>query len=182
MAAPRYVPSPKNQRNYYESSKRKITDQWRLERPAEQKSASSKNSRFGYQGPDQGYALKIVQYFHERVYLTSDERWTDAAQTAVVVGLKRASLFGRAPTRFDLEAAFCLWGFFDPTPDVELVELRIDNLTNIGTSHNYLQRRVVADCIPVDGLKQGLEKILESYTNDWHSLIDVSILGKPEVP
>jgi hypothetical protein len=180
MAAPRYVPSPKNQRKYYESSKRKLTDRWRSGRPAEQKSASSKNSRFGYQGPDQGYALKIVQYFRENIYLTSDERWSDAAETAVVVGLKRASLFGRAPTRFDLEAGFCLWGFFDSTPAAELVELRIDILANIGTSHNYFQRRLVADCIPADGLKQGLEEILESYTNDWRSLIDVLILGKSE--
>ena len=98
MAAPKYVPTPPIQTKHYQSSLRKGSSRWISERPAEQKHTSRQNLGFGNQGPDQGYALKIVQFFRDRVYLASSEEWNDAAKAAVIVGLKRASLFGRAPS------------------------------------------------------------------------------------
>ncbi len=178
MAAPQYVPTPPLQRKFYNSVRRKQSDRWISGRPAEQTSALPRNARFGNQGPDQGYALKIVRHFRDKVYLTSSEEWKDAAEVAVIVGLKRASLFGRAPSRYDLEAGFCIWGFFDPEPDSELVKLRRDKLKNIGAVHNYLLQRSIADSIPPDVLKEDLEIIRENYEGGWQSMIDASILQR----
>tara|TARA_B100000131_G_scaffold322523_1_gene376754 strand:+ start:1914 stop:2462 length:549 start_codon:yes stop_codon:yes gene_type:complete len=180
MAAPKHVPTPPIQNKHYQSSLRKRSNSWISGRPAEQKSISRRNQGFGNQGPDQGYALKIVQYFRDRVYLSGDEEWHDVAEAAVLVGLKRASLFGRAPSRYDLEAAFCLWGYFDPEPDSDLVDFRVKTLKNLSATHNYLLRRVIADSIPVDKLKQELREIQESYQNNWRTLIDASTIQRIE--
>ena len=99
----------------------------------------------------------------------------------MIVGLKRASLFGRAPSRYDVEAAFCLWGYFDPEPASDLVEFRITTLKNLGASHDYLLQRSIADCIPTEKLKQELKKIQEDYQNDWRSIIDTTILQRNEI-
>tara|TARA_B100000953_G_C17782920_1_gene346209 strand:- start:6 stop:554 length:549 start_codon:yes stop_codon:yes gene_type:complete len=181
MAAPRHVPTPALQKKFYKSTRRKQSDRWVTGRPGEQKSVLQRNSGFGNQGPDQGYALKIVQYFRDKVYLTSSEEWSDAAEAAVIVGLKRASLFGRAPSRYDLEAAFCIWGFFDPEPDSDLVELRFEKLRNVGATHNYLLRRAIADSVPPEALREELEKIQENYDGGWQSMIDISIFQKAEI-
>ncbi len=180
MAAPRYVPTPPTQNKYYQSSRRRESSRWISGRPAEQKVASRQNSGFGNQGPDQGYALKVVQYFRDKVYLSITEEWSDAAEVAVIIGLKRASLFGRAPSRYDLEAAFCIWGYFDPAPDSGLVELRTKILRNLGATHNYLLRRTIADSVASHILKEGLEKIQQKYQDDWRTMIDTSILQKAE--
>ena len=180
MAAPKYVPTPPIQNKHYQSSLRRESDRWVSQRPAEQKFTSRKNLGFGNQGPDQGYALKVVQYFQDRVYLSASEEWSDAAEAAVIIGLKRASLLGRAPSRYDLEAAFCLWGYFDPEPEYDLVELRMRILNNLGASHNYLLRRAIADCVPADKLKQKLEQILENYQQDWRSMVDMSVVQRIE--
>ncbi len=181
MAAPQYVPAPPIQRKFYNSVRRKQSDRWISGRPAEQTSALPRNSRFGNQGPDQGYALKIVQYFRDEVYLTSSEEWKDAAGVAVIVGLKRASLLGRAPSRYDLEAGFCIWGYFDSTPDPKLVELRLDKLKNIGATHNYLLQRSIADSVPSNVLKEDLERIQQNYVENWQSMIDISMLQRTEI-
>jgi len=180
MAAPKHVPTPPIQSKHYQSSLRKGSSRWISERPAEQKHASRQNLGFGNQGPDQGYALKIVQFFRDRVYLASSEEWNDAAKAAVIVGLKRASLFGRAPSRYDIEAAFCLWGYFDPEPASDLVEFRITILKNLSASHDYLLQRSIADSIPTEKLKQELKRIQEDYQNDWRSIIDTTILQRNE--
>ena len=143
-------------------------------------SASRQNLGFGNQGPDQGYALKIVQFFQDRVYLASNEEWNDAAKAAVIVGLKRASLFGRAPSRYDIEAGFAYGGIFDPEPASDLVKFRIKILKNLSASHDYLMQRSIADSIPAEKLKQGLKKIQEDYQNDWRSIIDTAVLQRNE--
>ena len=182
MAAPRYVPTPSLKKKYYESPRRKQSDRWMSSRPAEQNKASPRNTGFGNQGPDQGYALKIVQHFRSKVYLADSEEWDDAAEVAVIIGLKRASLFGRAPSRYDLEAAFCIWGFFDPTPDSDLLALRLEKLKHLGAAHNYLLRRAIADSVPSDALRREVEKIQEAYGEGWESMIDTAILNRADNP
>ena len=78
----------------------------------------------GHPGPDQGYALRLVKQFKDKVFLVSGEHWEDASEVAVLTALKRASLFGRAPCTFDIEVGLCIWGYFDPNPEDELVDLR----------------------------------------------------------
>ena len=98
----------------------------------------------------------------------------------MIVGLKRASLFGRAPSRYDIEAGFCLWGYFDPEPASDLVKFRIKILKNLSASHDYLMQRSIADSIPAEKLKQELKKIQEDYQNDWRSIIDTAVLQRNE--
>ena len=50
----------------------------------------------GNQGPDQGYAIKLAKAFAGDLILVSGEHAADALDGAVAVGLRRASMFGRA--------------------------------------------------------------------------------------
>jgi hypothetical protein len=65
---------------------------------------------YGYQGPDQGYALKLAHLFKGKVVLAPGERWEDASYGVLAVASRRASLSGRAPVKDDLEIAFLVWG------------------------------------------------------------------------
>ena len=71
---------------------------------------------FGYPGPDQGYVLRLVRLFEERLHLTAGAQPADVVAGVVAVALKRASLCGRAPVTEDLRVAFDLFGFLTPEP------------------------------------------------------------------
>jgi len=171
MAAPRYVPNPVQQKKHYQSAK-KTKHEPGLFRPAEISVNQSERAGTGNPGPDQGYALRLVKAFKDHVSLFSKEKWEDASEVAVITALKRASLFGRAPCHYDLEVGFRVWGYLDPDPDQDLLELRISYFPHIGSEHNYLKRRKVADALEPSALRQPLEIISRSYESDWRTLIN----------
>ena len=132
----------------------------------------------GHPGPDQGYALRLVKQFKDKVFLASGEHWEDAAEVAVLTALKRASLFGRAPCTYDIEVGLCIWGYLDTNPEDGLVDLRKDNFGHIGSAHNYLMRRNVSDAISATGLKRSPELIRMDYEQNWRVMIDPSKLDE----
>src|SRR5436190_19114405 len=89
---------------------------WVATRPADLPSAQPRGRRLGSPGPDQGYALLLVQRFHGKLALASGEDEHDAIAGAVAVAMRRASIFGRAPILADLELALGLFGFLDDAP------------------------------------------------------------------
>ena len=81
-------------------------------------------------------------------------------------------MFSRAPVVHDLRIAFTIWGFFDPDPPSELLELRRDlfeGLRHVG--HHYAETRIVADMPPADVLRLTPAEIEERYPADWRALL-----------
>ena len=176
MAAPRYVPSPAQQKKYYEST-RKVKHSSALNALLKY-SNTNMNNRNKSPGPDQGYALRLVKDFKGKIFLFEGEHWEDASEVAVLTALKRASLFGRAPCNHDLEAGFCIWGYLDSSPQEELLEIRKEKFGHIGSAHNYLMRRYVSDAVSAAGLKRPLVLIQDDYESNWGTLVDPSKLDE----
>jgi len=75
VAAPDYVPvSPVDRPRSYESPDH-VPLAWTSDRPGDLVGRQPRSPRFGYQGPDQGYALKIAKTFADKVHLRPGERF-----------------------------------------------------------------------------------------------------------
>ncbi len=176
VAAPNYIPIPDAGPKYYESPPRR-GESWRAERPGDIPDGLPSGNGLGNQGPDQGYALKLVKSFEDKVTLRAGERWEDAAAGCVLVALKRASLFGRAPVVHDLDIAFRIFGYLDdPAPD-QLVELRAEAFDRVDNPHHYLEARRITDSVADDVLRKTPAQVEAAYERDWESLIDVVSLS-----
>ena len=116
---------------------------WRQTRPAEQLSPDIPTGhRFGSPGPDQGYALTLAERFVDRLELAEGEHAEDAVAGCLGVGLRRASIFGRAPVIHDLDLAFTTFGYLGGAP-ADLVAYRVPLLR--GAGHSYWVQRDVVD-------------------------------------
>ena len=127
---------------------------------------------FGYQGPDQGYGLVLAERMRDRLQLQPGENADDAITGCLGVALRRASLFGRAPTIHDFTVAFTVWGFLDPAPPAELVTLRrqrFEGVRHVG--HHYREAREIADSLPVETLRLNHQAVLAEYPAGWRALI-----------
>ena len=82
MAAPKYVPPPVQQTKYYQSTA-KIRHSSGVERPAEIYIHNANEAGTGHPGPDQGYALRLVKDFKDKIFLFPGEHWQDASEVAV---------------------------------------------------------------------------------------------------
>ena len=100
----------------------------RADRPAEIAAASRTGARLGFQGPDQGYALRLAALVRPEVVVQPGESLDDAIAGCTAIALRRASLYGRAPVMADVRLALTIWGFFDPDPPGDLVGLRTAGL------------------------------------------------------
>jgi hypothetical protein len=176
MAAPRYVPPPVQQAKYYQSTTKKKHSSG-VDRPAEVYKRNGDEAGTGNPGPDQGYALRLVKEFKDKVFLFQGEHWQDASEVAVITALKRASIFGRAPCIHDIEAGLWIWGYLDSNPEDQLIEIRKGNFGHIGSGHNYLKRRYVSDAVSSLGLKRSIDQIRTDYEKDWRTMIDSSKLN-----
>ena len=115
---------------------------WLADRPADIAGRQPAGPRLGYQGPDQGYALTLAARLRPELHVQSGEHVDDALAGCTAVALRRASMFGRAPVIHDLRIACTIWGFLDPSPPAELVDLRrplFDGVAN--TLHHYDELR-----------------------------------------
>lgn len=136
----------------------------------------------GNQGPDQGYAYKLVTQFENQVHLAEGEHWEDAAEGCVLVGLKRASIFGRAPVKYDLEIAFRLWGFLDPEAHDDLVDLRREAFAGVHNPHHYLEARRLTDAVSEEALRKSPELVERQYERAWQVQIDIESLRAHNAP
>ncbi len=150
---------------------------WTTHRPGELRPAPQlrRQAGLGVPGPDQGYALTLAARFKDRLVLEPGERADDVLAGAVAIGLRRASIFGRAPVSADLELALGLFkyrvGDEGTWPSSELVALRRERFT--GAAHDYWRRRSLVDAIPEATLRLSPEKLakrLESEPGCWREL------------
>lgn len=176
MAAPEYVPvKPIDDVRTYESPPRR-PDPWLAGRPGDFVGHNPRGVLFGDPGPDQGYALGLAKRLVDKVRLQAGERLDDAVAGCVAVGLRRASLFGRAPIIHDLTAAYTLWGFFNASPAVELLAVRKAAFDQAAIPLHYVERRRIVAAVREDALRRTPAKIASDHAADWRSLIDVDVL------
>jgi hypothetical protein len=172
VSAPKYVPIPPDDRPRTYESPDHVPASWMAVRPAEVAGRQPSAPLFGYQGPDQGYGLVLAERMRDRLQLQPGENADDAITGCLGVALRRASLFGRAPTIHDFTVAFTVWGFLDPSPPGELVELRRQRFEGVRqVGHHYREAREIADGLPVETLRMRHQAVVADYPARWRELI-----------
>lgn len=172
MGAPEFVPTkpakPGEDVRVYGSPPRR-PESWRPDRPADfaDEARQPTGERLGNQGPDQGYALKLASLLEPDLHLAEGEHARDVLRGIVAVGLKRASVIGRAPVLDDLRVGATLFGFLDPSPDAELVDLRRKLFEEVSHFHHYAELRQIADLVPAEVLRQTRAQVSDRYATDW---------------
>jgi len=150
MAQPDYVPIVLADRAR-PSSRLSTPVRWEQDRPAELLTLRPPvGARFGSTGPDLGYGLKLAKRVAVSAVLAQGERLDDAVSGCFVCGARRASSYHRAPVVYDMQWAFCLWGFLPGAPD-DLVEYRRPVFA--GVSHDYDRQRALSDMVSAEALR-----------------------------
>jgi hypothetical protein len=80
-------------------------------------------------------------------------------------------MFRRAPVIHDLEIAFTVWGFLDPSPPAELVALRRELFEAVSHSIHYRHARVIAHQVPEPTLRMSPADVRAAYPARWSELI-----------
>jgi hypothetical protein len=170
MAAPKFAPAGSQATTYY-SSPDVVPDTWTPDRPGIVEGLQPTGPRLGAQGPDQGFALTIAHRLTGELHLQPGERADDAIRGCVAIGLRRASLFSRAPVVHDIRLAFTIWGYFDPSPPAELVARRASLFEGVGkVNHHYAECRAIADLVPESTLRLTPQQAAAAYPAQWSQL------------
>lgn len=176
MAAPEFVPTKPDQHPRVYTSPPRLEDEWMADRPGELRTGQPDPDagRMGAPGPDQGYVLKLLPVLRDEVVLVGRERLADVEAGGVVVALKRASLFRRAPVIHDLRIAYTVWGLLDADAAPELVAERTRRFEGVHLSaHHYPEIRAVADAVPAATLLLTPAEVATRHATDWASLLDL---------
>lgn len=168
MSAPKFVPvSPVGAFRAGETLP--AAAQWRADRPGDLGAAQPKGAKLGSPGPDQGYAIKLVNMFHGKLNLAEGEHEHDVMAGILGVALKRASLYGRAPVIHDVTRALDVFGFRSSTSSPDLVAFRTSLFEAAG--HHYELQRSIADVVPESTLTAGAFVFENAHQRDWRSLL-----------
>ncbi len=172
MAAPKFAPvSCVDDSRVYESPD-VVPGSWKPNRPGDLVGFQPEGARLGYQGPDQGFALKIANGFRPRLKLQPGEHADDAVQGCLGIALRRASMFSRAPVVYDLTIAFTIWGFLDSDPPAESKVLRARLFEGVSnTLHHYDEARELVDMVPEATLRMTPEQVAAAYPERWKELV-----------
>jgi hypothetical protein len=172
MAAPKFAPvSPVDDSRSYESPAH-VPSSWMPDRPAEIVGFQPVGSRLGFQGPDQGFAIKIANGFRDRLHLATGEHADDVIQGCLLIALRRASMFSRAPVVHDLTIAFTAWGFLSANAPADLVALRTPRF--VGLSHvalHYTEARELVDAFPEATLRMSPQQVTAAFPGRWRELL-----------
>lgn len=173
MSTPQYVPSSPNQSVRSYVSPDAIPGSWSVSRRAEVGADQPRGGSMGHQGPDQGYALRLSRRFDDRVRLSGGEDRHDVHRGVVQIALKRASLFGRAPTIHDLEIGYRVWGFLDDSVAEELVSIRRALFEGVAERHHYAATRRLVAAVPDATLRLDPAEVAARHQADWADLLSV---------
>lgn len=172
MAVPKFAPVPPidDARSY--ESPRVVPPMWKPDRPAEIDGFQPSGPRLGFQGPDQGFALKIANALRPKLHVGEGLSADDAIKGCLGIALRRASLFSRAPVVHDLTIAFTAWGFLDANPPAELVALRRERFAGLAHgAHSYEQARGLVDATPESTLRSTPAQVASRYPAAWRELV-----------
>lgn len=104
----------------------------------------------GTPGPDAGFALRLARRFAPDLKLAEGESAHDVLLGCALIAARRAALFGRAPSIYDLQLALALWGFLVDAP-LDLQSAR--RLAFSSVSHDYVAQRALVDGVPEESLR-----------------------------
>ena len=171
MAAPSYVP------NTLADQPRRGLDvpaayRWVSARPGELGPEQPTGPGMGRPGPDQGYALKLVRHYEDKLVLAANEHREDAIVGCLGVATARSSLFGRAPVVHDFDIAFRIWGFLGDAPE-ELIAFRRPLFESV--AHHYEGQRVIVDQVPEATLRASHGDIARRFPAEWRALLGRSV-------
>ena len=128
-----------------------VPGSWTTTRPAELRSPTALRGRgVGTPGPDAGFALRLASRSAHDLKLTEGESEHDILVGCALVAARRAALFGRAPSTYDVQLALALWGFLVDVPQ-ELALARRQAFA--GVSHDYAAQRALVDSVPEELLR-----------------------------
>ncbi len=128
-----------------------VPGSWTTSRPAELTVPEHPRGRsMGTPGPDSGFALRLANRFEHELKLDPGETEQDVTLGVALIAAKRAAMFGRAPSVYDVRFALNLWGFLDDAP-VELKASRRVAFSSI--SHDYVAQRTLVDSVDEDVLR-----------------------------
>lgn len=128
-----------------------VPGSWTTSRPAELTVPEHPRGRsMGTPGPDSGFALRLANRFEHELKLDQGETEHDVALGVALVAAKRAALFGRAPSVYDVRFALNLWGFLEEAP-AGLKAARRAAFSSI--SHDYVAQRNLVDSVDEDVLR-----------------------------
>ncbi len=120
-------------------------------RPAEMRTPDAPHGKgFGKPGPDQGYALRLAHLISERIVLADGEDHHDVEVGAALIAARRAAMWGRAPSVYDLEVALGIFGYLAPAP-ADLVVYRTGLFQAV--SHAWMAQRALVDSVPEAALR-----------------------------
>jgi hypothetical protein len=169
VAAPQYVPNTLAQQ-----PRRGLplppADSWLAARPAELRAVQPVGPQLGRPGPDQGYALRLVRQFEDKLVVPGPEHAADAIAGCVGVAMARSALFGRAPVVHDLDIAFRVWGYLGQAPD-ELVAFRRPLFES--AAHHYNDVRAIVDQVPEATLRLAHGEVARRFPAEWKALLGV---------
>jgi hypothetical protein len=145
-----------------------VPRQWSADRPADHKSPGQPSGRrLGSPGPDQGYALRLARRVAPTLTLEPHEHLEDVVVGVALVAARRAALFGRAPSIYDVRAVVTLFGLEGDAP-APLREERARAFA--GVSHGYAHQRSLVDSVPEDTLRLTPDELETRMPADWTSL------------
>jgi hypothetical protein len=128
-----------------------VPEGWTTSRPAELRTPTALRGRsVGTPGPDAGFALRLARRFDHDLRLTEGEDEHDIVVGIALIAARRAALFGRAPSIYDVQLALALWGFLVDAPR-DLVDSRRRAFASV--SHDYVIQRALVDGIPEESLR-----------------------------
>jgi hypothetical protein len=130
-----------------------VPGSWTTSRPAEAAGPAVRRGRtLGTPGPDSGFALRLANRFEEDLKLAEGESAHDVLTGVALVAAKRAALFGRAPSVYDVRFALDLWGWLqEDVPADRRAERRA---LFSGVSHDYVAQRAVVDSVAEETLRR----------------------------
>lgn len=171
MAAPRYAPEYTVGQTPAYASPQYVPGAWSPGRKGEIDGRQPAGPRLGYQGPDQGFVLKIAAALRSEVRVQSGESVDDAIRGSINIALKRASLYGRAPVVHDLRLALTIWGWLDANPPADLLAARRELFEGVShvTAH-YGEGRRIADLVPESTLRMTPEAAKNAMPGSWRAL------------
>ena len=105
----------------------------------------------GTPGTDAGFALRLAHRFAHDLKLAEGETEHDVLLGCALIAARRAALFGRGPSIYDVQLALALWGFLVDSPPADLLAARRRAFSSV--SHDYVAQRALVDAIPDSSLR-----------------------------
>lgn len=148
---------------------------WAPTRPADLRGPGQPSGpRLGAPGPDQGYALRLARRVEPTLVLGPGDAAEDVVVGCALVASRRAGLFGRAPTIYDVNLAVALFGWAGPVPG-ELAARRSRAFR--GVAHEYALQRALVDTVPEATLAMTPEEVADGRDRDWEGLTGLAAPG-----